>query len=423
MLFRRAYRKCFFPPGNFRHIFYDRYPLKFNESFLSIPVHIGMKSTVFNIHDIVLLLVIIECLMLAALFLARRDSKSLSHYLLAVFLLLNALAALDTLIFWGDEVRYRVFDISPNLFFLFASAIFLQGPALFWCVRSLTRKDFIFRPVETLHLLPATAVPVYLYIVYYRHPLEVKRDLILDFHILGAEDAYFTMFLTVQKVFVIVYGVMCLLQLVGYSIMLKNNFSNKRTDLAWLQLLTGGFLFVWTWIFAAHLVGLHDPGRAVSDVMGISGNYLVLVLISTLVFYSFMHPEIRENFGAEGEQGRQINPEYIERIRSIMESGKLFLNPRLTMDEFSEHAQLAPRLVSSVINRCLNQNFQEFVNRYRVEEAKRILAEPENRLLPILDVAIMAGFNSKATFNRFFHKFSGLTPSQYREKHLRSRKH
>lgn len=358
--------------------------------------------------------------MLAALFLLRRDFKSVSHYLLAFFLVLNALVALDTLIFWGDDVRFRAFDISPNIFFMFAFAFFLEGPALFWCVRSLTHKGFSFRPVDVLHLMPALAAPVYLYFVYYRHPVDIKRDLVLDFQILGAEGAYFTMFLTAQKVFVIIYGVMCLLQLVGYSIMLKNNFSNERTDLAWLRLLIGGFLLVWTWIFAVHLVGLHDPGDALNDIMGISGNYLILILVNVLLFYSFVHPEILDNFGAEGEQGRQIDPEYIERIRSVMESGKLFLNPRLTLDEFSEHAQLPPRMVSAVINRCLNQNFHEFVNRYRVEEAWRILGEPEYRQLPVLDVAIMAGFNSKATFNRFFSKFSGLTPSQYRKKHLQS---
>jgi AraC-like DNA-binding protein len=358
--------------------------------------------------------------MLSVLFLLRRDFKSVSHYLLATFLVLNALIALDTLIFWGDEVRYRAFDISPNIFFLFAFAFFLEGPVLFWCVRSLTHKDFSFRPVDALHLIPAFAVPVYLYLVYFRYPLDVKRALVLDFQILGAEGAYFTMFLTAQKVFVIIYGVLCLLQLVGYGIMLKNNYSNERTDLAWLQLLTGGFLLAWTWIFAVHLVGLHNPSGAVSDIMGISGNYLILVLVNILLFYSFIHPEILDNFGAEGEQGRQIDPEYIGRIRSVMESGKLFLNPRLTLDEFSEHVQLPSRMVSAAINRCLNQNFHEFVNRYRVDEARRILGEPDYRLLPILDVAIMAGFNSKATFNRFFSRFSGLTPSQYREKHSQS---
>jgi AraC-like DNA-binding protein len=368
----------------------------------------------------VLLLVICGCCMLAALFLLRRDSRSVSHYLLALFLVLNALAAFDTLIFWGDEVRNRVFDISPNIFFLFAFAIFLEGPVLFWYVRSLTHKHSSFRPVDVLHLIPALAVPVYLYLIYYRYPLDTKRELILDFHILGAQGAYFTMFLTVQKVWVIIYGVLCLLQVSGYGIMLKNNFSNERTDLAWLRLLSGGFLLVWIWIFAAHLVGLHTSGGAISDIMGISGNYLLLILVSTLLCYSVVHPEVLENFGADGEQGKQIDPEYIERIRSVMETEKLFLNPRLTLEEFSEHTQLPPRMVSTIINRCLNQNFQEFVNRYRVEEAKQILSEPNNGLLPILDVAIMAGFNSKTTFNRFFNKFSGFTPSQYREKHLQS---
>jgi AraC-like DNA-binding protein len=377
-----------------------------------------MKSTIFNIHDIVLLLVVCECAMLAALFLFRSESRSISHYLLAAFLVLNALAALDTLIFWGDEVRHRVFDISPDIFFVFAFALFLEGPVLFWYVRSLTHKGSLFRPVDVLHLLPALAVPVYLYLVYYRYPVDIKHELILDFHILGAEGAYFTLFLTVQKVWVIIYGVMCLLQVSGYGIMLKNNFSNERMDLAWLKLLSGGFLLVWVWIFAAHLVGFHTPGEPIGDIMGIAGNYLLLILVSILLWYSVVHPEVLENFGADGEQGRQINPEYIERIRSVMATGKLFLNPRLTLDEFSEHAQLPPRMVSAVINRCLNQNFQEFVNRYRVDEAKQILSEPDHGLLPILDVAIMAGFNSKTTFNRFFNKFSGFTPSQYRETHL-----
>jgi AraC-like DNA-binding protein len=163
---------------------------------------------------------------------------------------------------------------------------------------------------------------------------------------------------------------------------------------------------------------LHNPVGVVSDIMGISGNYLILILVNMLLFYSIIHPEVLENFGADGEQGKQFNPEYIERIRAAMETEKLFLNPRLTLEEFSEHAQLPPRMVSAVINRCLNQNFHEFVNRYRVEEAKRILGEPDYRSQPILDVAIMAGFNSKATFNRFFNKFSGLTPSQYREKYI-----
>jgi AraC-like DNA-binding protein len=79
---------------------------------------------------------------------------------------------------------------------------------------------------------------------------------------------------------------------------------------------------------------------------------------------------------------------------------------------------LPPRLVSSAINRWLHQNFHEFVNRHRVEEAKRILAESAYRQQSILDVAIMAGFDSEAGLNRFFNEYAGISPGQYRAKCL-----
>ncbi|HEX5056187.1 MAG TPA: AraC family transcriptional regulator [Gammaproteobacteria bacterium] len=377
-----------------------------------------MKTTVFNIHDVALLLLAVECGMLAILLLLHR-SVTPSRLLLALFLFLNGLIALDSLIFWGEEVRYQMFDLSPNIFFVLGLAIFLEGPVLYWFIRSMTGADFSFRPPDTMHLLPAAVAPLYLYCVYYRKPEAIQRALILDFQIFSAPDIHFGLFVTAQKIIVIIYGVACLLRLVGYGVMLKNNYSGERPNFGWLQLLVSGLLLVWTWIFMAHVVGMQAPGD-ISDMMGIFGNYLILTLVNVLLFYIFLHPEILASLGAGGEHGMgdSANPEYIDRIRSIMETEKLFLNPRLTLEEFAERVCLQPRLVSSAINRCLNQNFHEFVNRYRVEEAKRILGEAAYRRHAILDIAVMAGFNSKATFNRFFNKFAGLTPSQYRQKHL-----
>ncbi|RYZ87656.1 MAG: AraC family transcriptional regulator, partial [Moraxellaceae bacterium] len=62
-----------------------------------------------------------------------------------------------------------------------------------------------------------------------------------------------------------------------------------------------------------------------------------------------------------------------------------------------------------------NQNFHEFVNRYRVEEVKRVLSAADSQALAITDIATKAGFNSKAAFNRFFKKFTDMTPTQFRE--------
>ena len=56
------------------------------------------------------------------------------------------------------------------------------------------------------------------------------------------------------------------------------------------------------------------------------------------------------------------------------------------------------------------------MNGYRVEEAKRLLVDPRNQNYTILSVGFEAGFNSKTTFNTVFKKFTGFTPTEFREK-------
>lgn len=383
-----------------------------------------MKAIVFNIHDVALLLIAGECSMLAVLFLAHRGAKPVSHYLLAAFLILNALIALDTLIYWGEAVRYRAFDLFPDIFFLFGFAYFLEGPVLYWYTKSLIYKDFSFRASALLHLLPAIAAMGYLYAVYHQFPPEIQRKLVLDFQIFHVPGIHFILFVTLQKSIVVIYGLMCLVQLLRYRAVLKDNYSDiEKIDYAWLKLLIGGFLLAWVWGLVTHLVGWYELVH-IGDLMGIFGNYFLFVLINILIFYSLIYSNVFEGVSAYGEQNQPggketIDPIHVEKIRSAMETEKLYLNSRLTLEEFSEHVKLSPRQASTAINRCIDQNFHEFVNSFRVEEAKRILADPARREQAVLDVALLAGFNSKATFNRFFKKFAGMTPSQYRQKHLR----
>jgi hypothetical protein len=255
-----------------------------------------MKTVVFNIHDVALLLLAAECAMLAILLLVHRRVTD-SRLLLAIFLFLNGLIALDVIIFWGDEVRYRMFDISPDIFFLFGLAVFLEGPVLYWFTRSMTGRDFSLSPTDTLHVLPAIAAPLYLYFVYYHQPEHIQHGLVLDFQIFQAP--YFKMFVTAQKMLVIIYGVACLLRLIVFR---KHGYFTGRTRFAWLQLLIFGFLLVWIWVFIAHLVGMQAPGK-LSDFMGISGNYLILLLINALLFYGLVHPEVFTGLGTEAERG------------------------------------------------------------------------------------------------------------------------
>jgi len=67
----------------------------------------------------------------------------------------------------------------------------------------------------------------------------------------------------------------------------------------------------------------------------------------------------------------------------------------------------------------LKKSFYDVINSYRVEEAKRLLLDEKNRNYTILSVGFEAGFNSKTTFNPVFKKFTGVTPTEYRDNKTR----
>jgi AraC-like DNA-binding protein len=72
-----------------------------------------------------------------------------------------------------------------------------------------------------------------------------------------------------------------------------------------------------------------------------------------------------------------------------------------------------------VINRAMgHRNFAQFLNSYRLAEVKQALADPAQREVPILTIALDAGFGSLGPFNRAFREAEGMTPSEYRSRTL-----
>ncbi|MDC2890236.1 helix-turn-helix domain-containing protein [Psychrosphaera algicola] len=57
---------------------------------------------------------------------------------------------------------------------------------------------------------------------------------------------------------------------------------------------------------------------------------------------------------------------------------------------------------------------------YRIEESKSLLTTAQNKKMTMLDIMDLAGFNSKATFNTFFKKLVGVTPTQFRKDYWQS---
>jgi AraC-like DNA-binding protein len=102
-----------------------------------------------------------------------------------------------------------------------------------------------------------------------------------------------------------------------------------------------------------------------------------------------------------------------QKLTHLMTTERVFLEPDLSLPTLAQRAGVSIHELSYVLNEGLGENFFQFVNRYRVEEAKRLLVSAQHRHLSILGIGFEAGFSSKTTFNTTFKKMTGLSPSQY----------
>ena len=100
------------------------------------------------------------------------------------------------------------------------------------------------------------------------------------------------------------------------------------------------------------------------------------------------------------------------KLLRLMADEQPWLEPELTLTELAHRLRTNAALLSKVINAGCGQNFNDFVNTYRVHEAQRKLADARFAHYSLVGVALESGFNSKSTFNRVFKKLLGQAPSE-----------
>jgi AraC-like DNA-binding protein len=109
------------------------------------------------------------------------------------------------------------------------------------------------------------------------------------------------------------------------------------------------------------------------------------------------------------------------RLDELMQTEKPWLENDLTLSQLATRLGESSHHVSQVLNEAVGRTFFDYVNSRRVAEVQRCLADPAYASQTLLEVALAAGFNSKAAFNTAFRKHTGLTPSQFRIQSARPR--
>jgi AraC-like DNA-binding protein len=103
------------------------------------------------------------------------------------------------------------------------------------------------------------------------------------------------------------------------------------------------------------------------------------------------------------------------RIKSHIEKNKRYLDPLFSLEALSAETKIGITKLSSIINSNTSHHFSDYINSFRVENAKKYLIAPEYSNYTIVAIGLESGFNSKSTFYMAFKKFTNKTPSEFRK--------
>ena len=304
------------------------------------------------------------------------------------------------------------------------------GPLVYLYVRTTLQAPFKLKRIDWLHF-----IPVCIYIIY-------KLVLLMhDSSQEGWENGYSGEWKSAIDeeyvspiVNILTYTSQLLyLALTGqlfwrYSSKIKQYFSSSyKVELNWLKHFLIVYIFLFFYGYATDLIDAfvtpldyihrwwwHLFSAIAIVYLGIKAYFTDLDALHNLTFEmvspeTAVKPEVQRDYS----KGKS-------RLESFIVDSTAYLDPDLTLRQLSSEVGMSLHDLSEVINNGYGVNFNEFINRYRVEEVKRRLLDDQFEHLSLVALAMDCGFNSKATFNRVFKKLVGQSPSEYKSEHKNS---
>ena len=347
-----------------------------------------------------------------------KNNKRPYHFLL-IALLLNM--AFNLAFFYWSK-NYPV-GIPFMLNLVGMSMPMIYGPLLFLVVKY-TFADRV-SPYELFHFIPWLFFVVFFSLIHY-----------LGIYEIGFNRGFFTfpqnvppIFYQYGILFALVPGVYIIVTLFQtYSlkkVLGQTQSSEMRNTFTWIQNWMWIALFYFVAIYIIIQVSVSSPMIKLDDTFTI-----VSVFISGYIFYvGFFginrNPAIDYQGSAaialedETKTSLDYDQKTIEQtlatIRDFLQTKKIYLDPELSITQLAEKTAIPAGKISLAINRGSGKNFYDFINEYRVKEFISRLDEKESEHLSLLGLAYDCGFRSKSTFNAFFKRHTGTTPSQYKK--------
>ncbi len=203
-------------------------------------------------------------------------------------------------------------------------------------------------------------------------------------------------------------------------------------DIKWIKLFLqlGGLVFL-LWVLAIVLFNItgdmtvYNPLRLSTSVLlywiGYQGFYRYhiiqdrIFLRSQIVSERTLKINQKEKLETRSDHGQKYVKDFYK-IDNYILSHQRFLDAYISMEILSEELGMSTSHFSKVINTTSGKNFSDYINSYRVDQAKKLLSDKEFENYTIVAIGLECGFNSKSTFYTSFKKFTSQTPTEFRTK-------
>lgn len=361
-------------------------------------------------HVVAVLLILgaVQGILLAFVLLNRRSgNKVANQYLAAIVVIFSLSILIHALSHTTQYIRLPYHQELIQIFY------FLFGPFVLFYVRALTIVSYQKEKKHILHLIPAMMALV-VYLPFYF--LTVSKGRVVESGATGLGNIMSWILLA----HLFIYLFLSFRRLFSHSKVIKDSFSSvERINLNWLKFFLSGFVLLW--IVALYLDVVKSGSQSINFMW-----LLVSVFLYVIGYMGLWQPDIFA--GSEFREAKatvkkyekstltEENAEkYLEKMRQLMQAEKPYLDSNISLYGLAKQLSMTPHHLSQVINEKRGQNFFEFINGYRVEEAKMRLNDPQYSHLTIAAIGLDSGFNSISAFNSAFKKHAGMSPSQFRD--------
>lgn len=369
-----------------------------------------------NFGNVILWAALFQGLLLAFLYIFSKKHRSFANFLLGFFLISIILEALTTILPFNFIGNYFI----GTYFSLPEVKLFIPLFFLHYVLEKIGNSAKYYRLLKYNYILAAaiaaiTIINLYLSLFHTTTIVEIVGfSNVEKFHLIQQLYAF--------GIIICAFAI-AIRETLAYRKLARDEYSDfKMLQINWLW----QFIFMLlpaTVLWGVEIVRILFRGPSENNFVTIIWG-LVALFLYFLSFKAYRHQNLFEKFPESTlnvSSGKTPEPEnhkcdekHSEAIQQFMREKELFLNQDLTLHHFATAISMSPRLISNSINRNFGNNFNEWVNRYRIEKALQLLKADVKNQMSIEGIGTAAGFKSRSTMYSAFQKQLGHSPGHYR---------